>query len=224
MSLNGSKPRQNRSQRVVGGQKNLMRERQLIAQVVRKAERRARELKFFDTSQSAQSIGAGAALNVLTGVTQGVGQSQRVADMLEYDHVNFTYSIQQANADIYSDVRVIIFQWHPNTTLTGSPVLANILPNTAAIGLYSATNWQYRDQFTILYDKLWSLSGLATAPTSTTTVNGHNIRLNNMRKKVTFSPGAITGDNLLWLLTISDSSIAPFPLFNIQFRTVYCDE
>jgi len=206
------------------GKKTQRQQETQIVKVVRREEKRARELKFFDTSQSAVNLAAGASINVLSGIPQGAAQSQRVGDSVLIDHCQYTYAIVQLNADIYSDSRVIIFQWHPNSTLTSTPVLADILPNTAAVGLYSAYNWQYRNQYTILHDELWSMSGLTTAPTSTSAISKLNIRIHPRKKKIVFAPGAITGSGLLWLLTISDSAAAPFPLFSIQFRTVYTDE
>jgi len=194
-----------------------------VANLVERREKRKHEVKVFDTSQSAANIGAGATVSALTAVPQGVTQSERVGDQMEFVDCEFTYQLVQANADIYSDVRVIIFQWFPNTTISGAPVLADILPNTAAVGLYSAYNWQYRSQYHILFDKLWSLAGLTTAPTSKTAVSQLNVRLKNMRKEVVFTPGTTNGSNLLWLLTISDSVIAPFPQFNLQYRTKFRD-
>jgi len=224
MSLNGSKRRQDRSLRVVGGAKN--RTSQTLKREIKheiKAEMlRELEVKIFDLNVSAANVGSGSTLNVLSSPAQGVGRSQRTGDSITLHSLNVTYAIVQANTDIYSDTRIIIFQWFPNTSLS-SPVLADILENTGAIGLYSQYAWDTRDQYRIMYDRLHSQAGLATAPTATTNVSVFNRKVGVPRKNIDFTTGVTSGSNTLWTLWISDSAIAPFPLLNFTSRLKFTD-
>jgi len=224
MSFNGSKRRQNRPMRVVDGAKNQTHVslKHEIKQEIKAEMLREQEVKIFDVNVSATSVGAGATLIPLSNMAQGVGRSQRVGDSASLIGLNMTYEIVQLNADIYSDTRVIIFQWFPNTALL-VPVLADILQNTAAIGLYSQYNWENRDQYRILYDRLHSQSGLATAPTSTSNESVLNRRVGVQRKLMEFAIASTTGSNQLYVLWISDSSIAPFPIINFTSRVKFTD-
>jgi hypothetical protein len=169
-----------------------------------------------------QNIGAGATLQSLCGMLQGNIQGDRVGDMAFLRRVQITYQIVQANSDLYTDTRIIFFQWFPNTTLA-IPVLANILPNTSTVGLYSTTNWQYRDQYRILYDVIHSQSGSTTSLTSTSNINVHNRLINGYKRNLVYTPGTAFGENQIYLLMISDSAATPFPVISYAFRVEYTD-
>jgi len=220
MSFNGSKRRQNRSKGVVGGAKT--RNNPSVKTVVHKVLNENKELKTFDSNSSAFTVGSAATLTLLSGIAQGVTSANRIGDEVVLVSLEITYEIVQANTDIYSNTRVLVFQWFPNTTLV-APVLASILYNTAAIGLYSQYNWQYRDQYHVLYDKIHSQAGLATSVASSTNMSVLLHRLTNFRKGIKFAPGVTTGSNHLYFLFISDSSIAPFPVGNFASRLLFRD-
>jgi hypothetical protein len=193
-----------------------------VKTVVNKVLKENKELKFFDVSSSAFTVGSGATLSLLSGIPQGVAQSQRVGDQVELVSLEITYEVVQANTDIYSNTRVLIFQWFPNTILS-VPALASILYNTAAIGPYSQYNWQLRDQYHVIYDKLMSQAGLSTAVASTTNMSILHHRLTNFRKTVKFSPAVTAASNNLFFLFMSDSSIAPFPVGSFAARLLFRD-
>jgi len=131
------------------------------------------------------------------------------------------YDITMANTDVFNLARVIVFQWHPNSSLV-APVVADILQTTT---VYSMYNWQLSAQFKILYDTVHFLSGAANAPTVGSN-QGYfgSVNLRRAVKKVEFSPGATFGANELYILVISDSSVIPFPLFNVITRITYSEE
>jgi len=193
-----------------------------VKTVVKRVMNENKELKVYDENSSAFTIGAGATLSLLSGITQGAAQAQRVGDQVELVSLEITYEVVQANTDIYSNTRVLIFQWFPNTTLI-APVLASILYNTAAIGPYSQYNWQYRDQYHVIYDKLFSQAGISTSVASSTNMSVLRHRLTNFRKPIKYTPGTAAGSNHLYFLFMSDSTIAPFPVGSFATRLEYRD-
>jgi len=126
-----------------------------------------------------------------------------------------------ANADNFNVSRVIIFQWHPNTSL-GAPIVADILQTVTVYGMY---DWQMSNQFTILYDKVHFMTGAANAPT-TGSSQGYfgKIDLSRVRNRAEFSGAITSGSEQLFILIISDSAVIPFPLFNVNTRLTYSEE
>lgn len=205
-----------------GGKSDTTLTNRVVSAVIRH-EKKMQSRKFFDTWVQAQSVGSGGTITPLCGIAQGVSQSERVADSTFMDALKFTYELVQINADTYSDTRVIIFQWHLSTQIS-TIVLADILYNTAGIGLYSQFNWPLRTQYTILYDKIHSQAGSTTSLTVTSNVNVHNKVITNFAKKLVFQPNSVNGTEQLFALFISDSAATPFPLINFSSRVVFHDE
>jgi hypothetical protein len=198
-------------------------EKQRLRSLVRQELNSRRQDKFFDTNLSAQNIPSAGTLQGLSLVPQGVGQSQRVADELFAKSLNVTWEIVQLNADIYSNSRLIIFQWFPSTNL-GVPTTADILQSTGAVGLYSQYNWEFRLNYRILYDELIAMAGLVTSPCGISNISRLNILIKDFKHNFEYHPAATSGINQLYLLYISDSAATPFPLFSFASRLEYTDE
>lgn len=193
-----------------------------VNKIVRKQERRQLEVKFLDSTLQAGSIGSGGTFENVSDPPQGSAQSQRTGDSIEVRSVVFSYQSVQLNADIYSDTRIICFQWFPNTIL-GAPALASILYNTSAIGLWSGLTYQYRDMFRVHYDQVLSQVGTVTSTATTSNVSIHNVKITGFRKKIIFSPAATNAENHIFFLFVTDSAATPFPLANFQCRLLYTD-
>jgi hypothetical protein len=177
--------------------------------------------KFVDVSQSANITNTGAVLSGMTNVSQGVGVSQRTGDTIFMSKCYINYSINAANADVYSLARIIIFQWKPNSSFA-VPTPSDILQVVDPYGMY---NWQFSNQYNILYDQVHFLSGTGSAPTASSN-QGYfgNLDISRITKKVEFSPAVAFGANELYILIISDSAVIPFPTLNIRTRIVYSEE
>jgi len=180
------------------------------------------QVKFVDVNGSFNMINTGS-IDVpgITNITQGVGVSQRTGDTIFYKELFINYNITMANADNFNVSRVIIFQWHPNTTLV-IPVPADILQS---VTVYSMYDWQLSNQYKILYDKVHFMTGAANAPT-TGSSQGYfgSIDLSRVVRRAEFSPGVVGGSEQLFILLISDSAVIPFPLFNVITRLTYSEE
>jgi hypothetical protein len=179
------------------------------------------ESKFIDVTLAASSVTATGTIGVLANIPQGIGQSQRIGDQVTLTRILANIDITAANSDVFSHARFIMFQWHPNVTLD-SPTIANIL-QTPANTFYSMLNWQLSDQFTILYDKVWSLLGTSTVPTDKSDQIVFTTVLPR-RKIVNWTAGSTSASsNTIFLLYISDSAGSPFPQIQFSIRMEYLD-
>jgi hypothetical protein len=132
------------------------------------------------------------------------------------------YKVSTQNADIFNTVRLIIVRWVPNTLLV-APAFATLTNGGGTTTTQWMYDWQYSNQFHVLYDRVHALSGLATAPTA----GGHqsaSLRIKLRNSRVQFAIGSTSGSNQLFLFAISDSIIAPFPLLEYGIRVQYSDE
>lgn len=178
-------------------------------------------LKFIDAAYSINPTATGViSATPINAPLQGVGVSQRTGDTIYMKKLYINYAIDAANSDIYSTARVMIFQWHVNTQLA-TPAVADILQSA---NIYSMYNWQYSNQVKVLYDRVHFFSGLATAPTSASNQGYYGSIKLDCIKKVQFDSGLSLGSQSLWVMTISDSALAPFPLLNIYTRVVYSED
>lgn len=179
--------------------------------------------KHFDVNISAQNQSSGGNIGSLSLIPQGAAQSDRIADSIIAHSFHMRWTISTQNADVFNNIRVIVFVWKPSTALF-TPVLATILPDTAAVGYQSNLSYPNRDQYHVLFDRTFAMSGTATNPTPTGNYHfeGHHPDFKNMRME--FTPGATTGTNQIFLLSISDSAVVPFPVATYVTRIVYRDE
>jgi hypothetical protein len=137
-------------------------------------------IKYLDSGLLNQNVTAGGAVSALVNVPQGDTQSQRVGDVIFMSRMEFTFSLEMANADIYATSRIIIFQWFPNTI----PTVASVLESPGSLFCYSNYNFQNKDLYSIHFDKMYHQSGTATAPTESTNVGVKQMRVRIGRKRL----------------------------------------
>jgi len=180
--------------------------------------------KVYDLALLALSPSTTTTLTALFSPGQNVAVNGRTGDFTYSDALEFTYTIACANADLYTTVRVQIIQWYENNGLV-APTAA-ILFQLAADGIYAMPDLNYSNQYHIVYDRLHSFAGLATAPTSSSNQAVHMVLRapSQFRPKNTFTVGAATCDNCLYLVVTSDSAIAPFPVMNFKSRQVFQED
>ena len=176
--------------------------------------------KYIDVTTNASVLSTGT-ITSLSSVTQGVTVVQRIGDTIFWKDMYLNYTLEAINADVFTTSRIIIFQWHPNSALA-VPTVNDILQSPNLTSMY---DWQFSNQYTILYDKVHSQAGITAAPT----ISGNQAffgRINTIpcTKKVQYSPAASTGAELIYMLFISDSLIAPFPNLSCQSRITFTDE
>jgi hypothetical protein len=183
---------------------------------------RGKTAKFVDVLYSSNATSVGTILAGMCPITQGVGVNQRTGDTVYWRSIHINYDINTQNADVFNTSRIIIFQWHPNSNLA-APTVTDVLQTAALRSMY---DWQFSNQYTILYDRVHFQSGLTTAPCDSGNQGyfGPIMPSKGMVTKAQFSPGAALGSEQYFILLISDSLIAPFPLFTATTRVIYDDE
>jgi len=180
------------------------------------------EPKYFDFLSVANSIGAGSTFFGLVGIPQGVAQSQRVGDFIQPLRLLFNFSLYTANTDIITTVRLIFIRWRPSDIV--APVIANILETPASANVLSHFNFQLQESYDVLWDRYFSASGLATAPTVASNFGGNHLNIPLKKNpEIDFGLGLQSSVNAIYLIAISDSSLAPFPQLNFNARLYYED-
>jgi hypothetical protein len=180
------------------------------------------QIKVVDTNFSGSPLTTGTVTDVFP-PAQSLALNGRTGDVVYLKDIYLLYVCSAANADTFSTMRVILFQWKVNSALA-VPNAGNILQSAATSGIVSFLDWNFADQFTILYDRIHSFAGLATAPTSSTNQNSSIKVQKNFQKRVNFTLGATSGSEKIYLLTISDSAIAPSPSIVGNCRITYSEE
>jgi len=179
--------------------------------------------KYLDITSLANSIGSGATLQNLGLIPQGDQQNQRIADFARLRKLYYNYSMYIANADIVTTVETKFYKWIVNTALA-TPLIANLLQNPAAANSLSHENFEYQQNYRLLWQHRYRAVGTATNPTTAA-----NFGRNNQRIKIggdpvqKFNPTVTGGSNQLYIMNISDSALTPFPILNYVFRVYFED-
>jgi hypothetical protein len=131
-----------------------------------------------------------------------------------------------ATGDIYNTFRVIIFQWHPNTVPISSSVLIN--GPTGIIDVYSHYSHDNRQEYKILWDKLYHVVGNGISSTNPYAPNMlHTWKLHISLKKATkqlqYTGGTTVGTNHIYILQISDSALPTDPSTVFAAKLFYRD-
>jgi hypothetical protein len=194
-----------------------------VKTMVHKILKSSAELKYFDVLQApSNSIGAVGFENLVL-IPQGPAQSQRIADTIWLMHMDLRFSVNAANADVFSHMRFFFFLWHEDS-LTTVPTSAAIFTSAASQSVYTMLDYEARALRTLITkDYLVNLTGTATTPTVGSQWDlVHRYELHNTR--VDYTLGATTGINQLYFVNYSDSLLTPFPSYQFLARIWYFDE
>lgn len=184
---------------------------------VKKLIAKESETKYYDKLATA-NVDASGSLIRLTEVPIGQTDSSRIGDKLTMRA--FQFKLQFGIADTYNMLRVILFQWYPNTTLS-PPAGNDILIGTLGLltSFMSMYTHDYLNQFHILYDKMMYVDSARNHQQTIV----KKINLKYAKKVINFTAGSIEGSNHLYLLLVSDSTAASHPGFNLESRVWYDD-
>jgi hypothetical protein len=177
------------------------------------------ELKHKDsTRNSATGQSSSAAIDSLTDIASGDTDQTRDGDQLNlvrcFGRINSYISTSDVTADDSNYVRVILFQWFPNTT----PTTADILEDDSNYPTQSVYKHDTRFMYTILMDHTFSLC--RNGPSNMI----HDFSIVNFRKKVQFlANSSSVATNKLYLLRVSDSGTIEHPALGYFIRVLYHD-
>lgn len=170
-----------------------------VKQMIKSENAKARELKFYnvDSSYSALLSYSGVVEDI-SAMARGDSDSNRDGDRCLPISLDLSYVIY---GETYSSVyRMIVFRWLENTT----PTVADILLSSGSG--YSVTSGYQHDQrglFNILYDKTHTVSN--NGGSELVHVKRH---LKMAKKQIDYSAGGTTGSNKIYVLGITDRSLA----------------
>lgn len=189
---------------------------------VQKIVRKEQETKYHDLSLASQPyLVAMASTTIvdLCAISQGTQDIQRIGDKIRLRSLDMR--VQILCADSTNVVRFIIFQWHPNTTITATdPQGSQIIADTATYPFLSNYVHDYQNQFIVVYDKVW---GSELTSDSANRVMHIRPSLKYVRKQVNYTGATTSGSDKLYLLMVSDSGSATHPSVKVQARIRYDD-
>lgn len=170
-------------------------------------------------------------------IAQGVTDTQRVGDRLTWcGNLEINLQVlngQGATGDIFNNLRVIVFQWHPNQTPTAALLLLN--GPSGVPDIYSVFNHDNRQMYTVVHDRVYKTVGNANAATTPNTnmistgVRRYKINLRKKRypspfqSEVQFVAGGATATNRMFVALVSDSALATHPSFTAAWKMFFRD-
>lgn len=187
------------------------------------------ELKYFQYATA--GIAVSASPTIISSpflIPQGDTDQSRDGDRLMWaGKVDLRVEAIIGSSDPYNNVRLILFQWHPNST----PAVEDLLLDgpSEAPDLFSQFNHDKRQEYKILFDKTWKLVGNGSSASvpytqaSTTGIKRFKISLKKARKQVQFAGGGTTGTNKLYLMYMSDSAVTPHPSISYTTKVFFRD-
>lgn len=198
-------------------------QQQEVVKIVRRGARRKGELKFFNSDINGTAITTTATITQISPIPQGVSDTDRVGDSLDYVSLEVRYTVNVG--DPTNIVRVLFYQWFPSAT---TPIIADfLLPGSGGTTQQfdSLDSHDYRTQFHKIHDNLIVCCGNGTAnfPITTNSIQSFRFKVSNFRKKVQFVGGTTSGDNQLYIVYLCDSAILPNPSIRMTCKILYTD-
>lgn len=179
--------------------------------------------KFFDNHSYAASASTAANNLALSAIPQGNTDSNRSGDSVIIKELDFRFEAYLQGLggtnDFTNIVRVTIYVWHQMSN-GSSPLPANIYEDqsVAQSSVMSAFKWDLRNSYTIIADKVFSLSGNGPAD-----VNWHFHHKWKALDADWTSGSSTIQRNGIFALVSSDSLLATHPLYNFYSRVIYLD-
>lgn len=194
--------------------------RKMVARTAQRVINNNLEKKYQDLSFNATIPSDGSAIQKLTSITQGTGDSSRIGDKIRV--LSWKCRFQFVAADTTNAVRMILFQWHPDDNVS-TPILGNILQQ---INYTSYYNHDQGNLFSVFFDKTYTLQSSDMANRVTTQTYRFGKKTGKMRwikQNIKFNGNTPTGSDNLYCIFVSDSTAGPHPTVNGSSRLVYTD-
>jgi len=209
--------------RTVAGQRRVNRvvvprgQRALNARI-RKVVKGAMEHKYAEAVAGAASQSSTATIAKITMPSQGDAFNNREGDEITFTSIRGRWNAIVADAT--NIVRYMLIKWLPDDAVE-VPVVASILQSPVSVPWISqpVANRAAKAKFRVLYDSIANLSLAGTGQQiRTISIPGKRIG------KVKFNAAALTGKGCIYLLTVSDSSVATHPTFSHEFIYKWIDQ
>lgn len=151
----------------------------------------------------------------LTAFSAGTGDNQRVGSAVQPHSLEVT--LQMSEADNTNVFRVIFFQWLGDDG-DNPPTQADLLATTG--DAISQRQYHRRKQYRLISDQIYSSSNTGN---SNQLVVRKRFKLKNY-KQCRFDGSTTDGNNMIYMMYMSDSGAATHPTFNYRCRLFYTDE
>lgn len=185
-----------------------------VKQIVKSMLREVQELKVFIVQGTATSVDYAGFVQDMSAITQGDSDITRDGDRVQL--MEWTFKWVAEVGDTYNLMRVILFQYIPDSNL-GTPLVTNIIQTNASVnGPISYKSIDYVKQIYVLYDRVVHVNTY------------HPIEINSVvirkfhDKQMQFT-GATTRTNGLYFMVISDSAAATHPKINYYSTIRFTD-
>ncbi|AUM61975.1 capsid [uncultured virus] len=222
-------PKSYRGRRYIGGRKTRGRRRltKVEKKQVVKIVRANQELKYFNSITAASGLSTTPTMFQLTNIPQGDTDTTRDGDRLKllkfYVRGSFVFG------DSTNFIRLIFFQWKPNSTPVSTSVL---LPGpSGSVDYLSQYNHDLRQEYKILYDKTFTLvsySQVGVPSNQYIPIASNSIKLFKFMRKpkstnLQYTGGTTSGTNQVWWMAMTDSSVVPHPAIEMSVKFMFTD-
>lgn len=195
--------------------------KQRISTIAKRVLQRNAEWKHHNAVVSGATAFAGG-LNSLTDVAQGDTDLTRDGDQLTMGKLVFFLELAQSSGvgfDVHNAVRVILFQWFPQS----APAVSDILDQGTGTAPYYHYFTDKAKSFKILHDKIHRLQRDDPTAGGQVKIFKRRFKVRPGRKKIQYVSGGTTGSNKIYLLLMSDSSVTPHPTAYFHSRLNFMD-
>lgn len=185
-----------------------------VKQMIKSENAKARELKFYNVNSSYSALlSYSGVIEDISAMARGDSDSNRDGDRCLPISLDLSYVVY---GETYSSVyRCIIFRWLENST----PTVGDILLSSGSG--YSVTSGYQHDQrglFNILYDKTHTVSN--NGGSELVHVKKH---LKMAKKQIDYTAGTTSGSNKIYMLGLTDRSLATSATVAYTTRLNYTD-
>jgi len=182
---------------------------------VKKSMSKSIEVKHLDTEISG-NITTTPIVQDLSPVSLGTSEVGRIGVSIR--SVAIRANIALYRGDVTNGIRMVVFKWKDDDAVN-PPNLNNVLDTTSLSSLtqywVAPINWTHRKDMQLLYDRMYVFD------------DTHDVVTDSFDIPVSgtcdFNTGVVNGSNHIYMLLLSDSSIATHPFCLISTRYLYKD-
>lgn len=202
-----------------GGAKLNVRQKKQVKRLITSRQ----EKKFFISNTSSWPVSTTPSVFQLSVIPQGDTDTSRDGDRLMITKV-YVRGYWTFSNDLYNTIRLIFFQWKPNTTPAATDIL--LAGPSASVDTVSQYNHDNRQLYKIMWDKFYHIEGNGTTssqPLTSTGIRPFHAILHMPNKQLQYVAGSTTGTNQFYYLAVTDSSVTSDPTLTMSVKFMFTD-
>jgi hypothetical protein len=156
----------------------------------------------------------------ITPIFPGSGDTNRTGRYVRLQDIHLLFSVNAQNADIFTNTRIVLFQWVPQSF--NQPVNMGSVFETNNY-IYSPYNVDAAESYTILWDTFAAQSGTGSNPTPSGNLVYNKLFTRGFHRDQLY--GAVTAGSFhkIYFAYLSNSALIPFPALSgvstVRFNT-----